>query len=323
MPGSKYKFNPETLKYEPVNRSLLKITGTTFAFIGSVMVLFLFLYLLVFQNFFDTPEEKTLKRENSQLLLQIKTLNHKFDKANQGITELKERDKKIYRALLGGKNIPEEIWDAGYGGSDRYEQFQNLKNAEILIETNKKLDKLQSHINIQKTSYLDVINMAIENEQKNQSIPAIQPISNKDLKRFASGWGMRTHPIYKIPKFHTGIDFTAPKGTEVYATGDGIVEVRRNSGTNGNLVVINHGFGIKTSYAHLNGFNVNKGQKIKRGEILGYVGNTGQSVGDHLHYEVLVKGKQVNPINYFFNDLSIDEFEKLIKMSTLASKSLD
>jgi murein DD-endopeptidase MepM/ murein hydrolase activator NlpD len=323
MPGPKYKFNPKTLIYEPVNNSAKKVIGSIVSFIVSTVAIFVFLYFLVFQNFFDTPEEKMLKRENSQLLLQIKALNQNIDEAYVGINDLKERDKKIYRALLGGQTIPDEIWEAGFGGSDRYEGLSNLKNSEILVETNKKLDKLHSQINIQKQSYNEVINLAVEQELKMRSIPAIQPVSNKDLKRFASGWGMRTHPIYKIPRFHHGIDFTAPKGTDVYATGDGIIESAKKSGTYGNVIVVNHGYGIKTLYAHLDDFNVKKGQKVKRGEVIGFVGNTGQSVGDHLHYEVIVKGKKVNPIHYFFNDLSVEEFEKMIKMSALATKSLD
>jgi len=323
MPGTKFKFNPETLKYEQVKVTLLKIISTFSLFIISFGAIFIFLYLLVFQNFLDTPEEKMLKRENNQLLLQIKAANQTLNDINKNLTNLKDRDKKIYRALLGGQTIPDEIWEVGFGGTEKYEDLFNLKNADILIETNKKLDKIQKQIDVQKQSYDEVITLAVNKEKMLQSIPAIQPIYNKDLTRLASGFGMRIHPIYKIPKFHEGIDFTAPKGTDVYVTGDGIVEEVRTSKTYGKVITVNHGFGLKSRYAHLNDFNVKTSQKVKRGEVIGFVGNTGQSVGDHLHYEVIVKGNKVNPIYYFFNDLSPEGFDKIVKLANLAKKSLD
>ena len=323
MPGSKFKFNPQTLRYERVELTFGKILGRIFIFLSSVGIVFIILYFSVFQFFLDTPQEKMLKRENSQLLLQIKSANLSLDKIKKNLNELKERDQNIYKALLGSEPISDEMWEAGIGGTDKYEKLLNFKDADILIETNKKLDKLQKQINIQKKSYNDVINLALDKEKKLKSIPAIMPIYNKNFDRLATGWGMRIHPIYKIPKFHYGIDFTAPEGTEIYATGDGVIAEVRISQTYGKVVTINHGYGIKTLYAHMSKFNVKVGQKVLRGTVIGYVGNTGQSAGDHVHYEVMVNGNKVNPINYFFNDISPEEYDKMIKISSNAKKSLD
>jgi len=323
MPGTKFKINPETLKYEPTRRPFWKISLYIISFLAGCAIFIILAYVLVIQYFYSTPREKTLQRENSQLQLQLKNMNNQLEDVSKDLNYLKENDNKIYRAIFGSQPIPEEIWKAGFGGSDRYNKLEKLKDAEILVETNKKLEKLQNQIDIQKNSYKQVINLAIEKEKKLRSIPAIQPIANKDLKRFASGWGTRIHPIYKIPKFHFGIDFTANEGTEIYTTGDGLVEEARTSKTYGKVITINHGYGIKTLYAHLSAFNIKKGQKVKRGDIIGYVGNTGLSAGDHLHYEVMVNGKKVNPINYFFNDLTPKEYDMMIKMSAVAKKSLD
>ncbi len=323
MPGIKYKFNPETLKYESIKRTPLKIVSYIFLIIISLLTVSVIAYFLVFQNFFDTPDEKMYKREYSQLLLQYNNLNKEILNLNGELSQLKDRDGKIYRSILGAKPLSDEIWEAGFGGSDKYKNLEQYKDAQILIETNKKLDKLKNQIKIQKQSYSEILGMARENENKMRSIPAIQPIANDDLKRFASGWGPRIHPIYNIEKFHYGIDFTADEGTEVYATGDGKVEDARKSQTYGNVITLSHGHGIKTLYAHLSEFKVKRGQKVKRGEVIGYVGNTGLSAGPHLHYEVMLKGKKVNPINYFFNDLSPDEYNTMIKLSANAKRSLD
>ena len=177
---------------------------------------------------------------------------------------------------------------------------------------------------VQSVSYDELIDLATNKEKMVASIPAIQPISNKDLTRTASGWGYRIHPIYKIRKFHYGMDFTAPTGTEIYSTGDGTIELVKSSRRGyGNKIVVNHGFGYKTLYAHLSGFNVRVGQKVKRGDVIGYVGNTGLSTAPHVHYEVHLNNKKVNPINYYFNDLTANEYDKMIELSTTFGKSFD
>jgi murein DD-endopeptidase MepM/ murein hydrolase activator NlpD len=179
-------------------------------------------------------------------------------------------------------------------------------------------------IYVQSTSYDQLIKLAKNKETMLACIPAIMPISNKDLKRTASGWGWRIHPIYKIRKFHYGMDFTAPTGTDIYSTGDGVVELVESSMRGyGNHIVINHGYGYKTIYAHLNGFNVKQGQQVKRGDIIGFVGNSGMSTAPHLHYEVMRNGEKVNPVNYYFNDLSAEEYERMIEISIKSGQTFD
>ena len=323
MAGTKFKINPETLLYEPIKKPFWKkalFVGLFFACCAIVVVIG---YLLVFQFVYETPREKELKREYSQLHLQLKSLNTQLDSVSYELTGLKEKDNIIYKAILGGQQIPDEIWEAGFGGSEKYKDLEKLKDGEILIKTNEKLEKLNTRVNIQKKSYDQLISLAVDKEKMLQSVPSVRPIADKDLRRIASGWGMRIHPIYKIPKLHEGIDFTAIEGTEVYATGDGVIENARYSKTYGNVITIDHGYGIKSHYAHLSGFNVKKRQKVKRQEVIGFVGNSGQSVGDHLHYEVEVNGKKVNPINYFFNDVSPKDYDLMVKRASSSKQSLD
>ena len=323
MQKGKYKFNPETLKYELVNKGFLQKLKKAGLYTLALIFSFVVFYFLVALNFIDTDEEKRLSRENSQLMLQFKTMSTKMEEVKGELDKLKQKDDNIYRVVFGANPLPEEIREAGFGGSERYKNLENLKDGEILIETNKKLDMLQKQINIQKESYTEIINLAVEKEKKLKCIPAIQPISNKDLTRAASGWGMRIHPIYKIPKFHYGMDFTAPTGTDIYSTGDGYVETVRKSNSYGNMVVINHGYNMKTLYAHMNEFNVKQGQKVKRGDIIGFVGNTGLSTAPHLHYEVHMNDKQVNPINYYFNDLTPAQYDKMIEISKNSKQTFD
>jgi murein DD-endopeptidase MepM/ murein hydrolase activator NlpD len=199
-----------------------------------------------------------------------------------------------------------------------------MENSDLIIKTNQRLDKLSKQLYVQSKSYDEIISMAKNKEKMLSSIPAIMPVSNKDLTRTASGYGWRIHPIYKIRKFHEGMDFTAPTGTEVYATGDGIIEVVKSSKRGyGKRVVIDHGFGYKTRYAHLNEFNVRRGQEVKRGEVIGYVGSSGLSVAPHLHYEVMKGNKNVNPVDYYFNDLTPKQYEKMIFISSNSGQSLD
>jgi murein DD-endopeptidase MepM/ murein hydrolase activator NlpD len=202
---------------------------------------------------------------------------------------------------------------------NRYEMLEGYDNAEIVVNSTQRLDKLTKEVYVQSKSYDEIIEMAKRREEQLSCLPAIQPISNKDLTRTASGWGYRIHPIYKIRKFHYGMDFTAPTGTEVYATADGTVEIVDQSRRGyGNKIVIDHGFGYKTLYGHLNGFNVRKGQKVKRGDVIGFVGSTGLSTAPHLHYEVHLNGNKVNPISYYFNDLTPEEWDRMIQLSMKA-----
>lgn len=323
MARIKYRFNTKTLSYERISlgwkQRTLKIS--TFL-IASLFVGFIF-YVLG-NKLIDSPKEKLLKKENSQLKSQYDLLDKRMDQADDVLADIQRRDDDIYRVIFEAEPIPEEIRNAGFGGVNRYKRLQGEKNSGLFIESSKKLDQITKQLYIQSKSYDDVYNLAISKEKMIASIPAIQPVSNSDLRRMASGYGMRMHPIYKRPKMHTGMDFSAEKGTEIYATGAGkIVQAELSQRGYGNHVVIDHGYGYKTLYAHMSGMNVRIGEYITRGQIIGYVGNTGTSVAPHLHYEVLKDNNKVNPINYYFNDLTPEEYEQMIEFSSQQTQSFD
>lgn len=320
---AKYRFNTKTLSYERIEldwkQRLLRFS--TF-FTASLFVGFL-MYLLAAKTI-DSPKEKLLKKENSQLKSQFELLNHRMDQVNQVMADIQRRDDEIYRIIFETDPIPKEIREAGFGGVNRYKKLNGLQNSDLVIESSKKLDKITKQLYIQSKSYDDVYKMAVSKEKMLASIPAIQPVANKDLKRMASGYGMRMHPIYKRRKFHAGMDFSAERGTEIYATGNGkVVHVERSRRGYGNNIVIDHGYGYKTLYAHMQGFEVRRGQEVKRGQVIGYVGNTGTSVAPHLHYEVIKDGEKVNPVNFYFNDLSPEEYEQMIEFASSQTQSFD
>ena len=240
------------------------------------------------------------------------------------LADMQNSDDNIYRTIFEAEPLNYSVREAGFGGSNRYKELEKMENSKMVLLTAKRLDILTRKVVVQSKSYDDLVKMAVNKEKMLTSIPAIQPIANKDLERTASGWGYRIHPIYKIRKFHYGIDFTAPTGTEIYVTGDGVVEkIDRSQRGYGNSIIINHGYGIKTIYGHMNAFNVKQGQKVKRGDVIGFVGNTGLSTAPHLHYEVERNGEKVNPINYFFNDLTADEYDRMIDISMRPGQSFD
>ncbi len=324
MGKPKYRFNTESLNYDKVRPSLkmrLLILGSYL----SVLLLIAILLNVFYSSVFDNPREKALKRENSLLNNQFEILNQKIGNLENVLNDIEKRDDNIYRTIFNADPIPHSVRDAGFGGVNRYEYLEGYNNSDRIIETAKRLDQLTKAVYVQSKSYDEVIDMAKSRELQLSSLPAIQPISNKDLTRTASGWGYRIHPIYKIRKFHHGMDFTAPTGTEVYATADGTVElVDRSRRGYGNKVVIDHGFGYKTVYAHLEGFNnLRKGQKVKRGDVIAYVGNTGLSTAPHLHYEVHLNAKKINPINYYFEDLTAEEYDRMIILSLRPGQSYD
>jgi hypothetical protein len=319
----KYKFNPDSLSYYKVESSFkqkaLKVSAYFFAFLVNASIGYL-LYSLAF----DSPKEKGLKRQISEMNLNIELFNKQLDNIESVLSDMQQRDDNIYRTIFEAEPLNYSVREAGFGGSNRYKDLEKLENSQMVISTAKRLDIIKGKVVIQSKSYDELMKMAVSKEKMLASIPAIQPIANKDLERTASGWGYRIHPIYKIKKFHYGIDFTAPTGTDVYVTGDGIVaEIESSHRGYGNSVIIDHGFGIKTLYAHLDHFNVKKGQKVKRGDIIGFVGNSGLSTAPHLHYEVLRGGEKVNPINYFFNDLTADEYDRMIELSMQPGQSFD
>ncbi len=323
MSKSKYRFNPESLSYDKVNRTTKDKLYRISKYI-SASILLAIVYYVVFAFFFDSPKEKGLKRQVSELRVNYKLLNNQLGQIETVLDDMKDRDDNIYRTIFEAEPISKSIREAGFGGVDRYRSLEKLNDANIVINTAKRLDKIAKKIYVQSVSYDEIIKMAVNKEAMLAAVPAIQPISNKDLKRTASGWGYRIHPIYKIRKFHYGMDFTAPTGTEIYSTGDGVVKIVDSSHRGyGNKVVIDHGFGYQTLYGHMSAFNVKVGQKVKRGDVIGYVGNTGLSTGPHLHYEVIHNNKKVNPVNYYFNDLTAKEYDEMIEISMNNGQSFD
>ena len=238
--------------------------------------------------------------------------------------ELENRDDNIYRVIFEAEPIPKSIRQAGIGGVDRYANLEGFAESKLLIETAKKLDKLKSEIYVQSKSFDEVFAMARNKEKMLASIPAIQPIRNIDMRRISSYFGYRIDPFYKVKKFHEGLDFSAPKGTPVHVTGDGrVVRVIRSNRGYGNEILVNHGFGYMTRYAHLSAFKVKKGQYVKRGQVIGLVGDTGKSTAPHLHYEVIKNHHPINPIDFFFNDLTPIEYSKMVELSKIPTQSMD
>jgi len=324
MAKSRYRYNPDSLSYDRIKPSFKKRFLIFLSYLSVVSSIAILLNVF-YSSVFDTPREKMLMRENNQLSLQFDILNQKLSNLETILEDIEKRDDNIYRTIFNADPIPSSVRDAGFGGVNRYEDLEGYENSDVIIETAKRLDLLTKAVYVQSKSYDEVVNLARSREDQLSSLPAIQPISNKDLTRTASGWGFRIHPIYKIRKFHYGMDFTAPTGTEVYATADGTIErVQKSRRGYGNLIIVNHGYGYKTLYAHLNDFNKARvGKKVARGDVIAYVGSTGLSTAPHLHYEVHLNGKKVNPVNYYFEDLSAEEFDRMIELSMRPGQSFD
>ncbi len=324
MAKVKYKYNPKTLSYDRITISVRERFLRFLAYFTGSVILAL-LYGAIFTYLFDSPKEKVLKRENAQMRLQYELLSKDLDKVEKVLSHLQETDDNLYRTIFEAEPIASSLREGGIGGVNRYEELEGYSNSSIVIETAMRIDKIKKKTYVQSRSFDELISLASEKEEMLRSIPAIMPISNKDLTRTASGWGYRIHPIYKIRRFHYGMDFTAPTGTEIYSTGDGRVSSIRSSKRGlGNHVIIDHGFGYQTVYAHLNGFNnLRVGQTVKRGDVIGFVGSTGLSTAPHLHYEVHLNGKKVDPANYYFNDLTAEEYERMIELSMRSGQSFD
>ena len=323
MAKVKYYYDTKTLSYKPIRRSKKNKIKRLFYFLLSSSLVGFFMIVIFFQ-LFDSPKEKKLNREINQLITQYNIINEKLNQVELVLDDLQERDDNIYRVIFEADPIPKSIRKAGYGGVNRYQNLNGYKNSELILSTTKKIDQITKQLYIQSKSFDDIIELAKNKSKMLASIPAIQPVANKDLKRMTSGYGYRIHPIYKTRKMHYGMDYSAKVGTEIYATGDGVIsKVKRNKRGYGNYVKINHGFGYETLYAHMSKYIVKKGQKVKRGEVIGYVGNTGISTAPHLHYEVRKDNKKINPINFYFNDLTPDEYEKMLKLASQPNQSFD
>lgn len=323
MPKTKYKFNPESLSFDKIRLGFKAVLMRSLAyFLGSLIIAFV--YYLVFAIFFDSPKEKALLSEIDQLTLQYDIIQREMGNLEKVLGQLQETDDNLYRTIFEAEPIPSTLREAGVGGVNRYKELEGYNSSNIVIETTKRLDRIRKNIYVQSKSFDELIELAQNKEDMLVSIPAIIPISNKDLTRTASGFGLRVHPIYKIIKFHAGMDFTAPSGTEIYVTGNGVVkEVNRSKRGLGNHIIVDHGFGYTSIYAHLEDFNVRAGQKVERGDVIGFVGSTGMSVAPHLHYEIKLNGENVDPVNYYFNDLSPEEYERMIEIASKTGQSFD
>jgi murein DD-endopeptidase MepM/ murein hydrolase activator NlpD len=323
MPRTKYKFNPESLSFDRIRLGIGEIFLRFLAyFIGSVIVAVL--YWIVFAAFFDSPKEKALEREVQQLTIQYDLINREMGDIENVLDDLQKTDDNLYRTIFESEPIPPTLRVGGVGGVNRYNSLEGYKNSNLVIETVNRLDKIRKKVYIQSKSFDDLIALAKNKEEMLRSVPAIIPVSSKDMTRIASGFGLRIHPIYKIIKFHYGMDFTAPAGTDVYATGNGVIASVQSSGRGlGKNIVIDHGFGYSSIYAHLSNFNVRVGQKVQRGDIIGFVGNTGTSIANHLHYEIKLNGTNVDPVNYYFEDLSPSEYERVVEIASKTGQSFD
>ncbi len=322
MAKQQFHFNEETLTFSQHKRTFGDRLRSFLMYLATSLF-FAAIMFFVFSYFFDSPKERMLKRENAELLLQYEIINKQMDDMSGILSQLQERDDNIYRTIFEADPIPSTIRDAGFGGTYRYQDLKEMVASDLIIDTRTRLDILTKKLYVQSNSFDEVVELAKNKEKMLMSIPSIMPVSDKDLKRVASGWGYRIHPIDKVRKFHYGMDFSAATGTEVHSTGNGRIETARYSSTYGNMIIVDHGFNHKSLYAHLSGFNVKKGQKVTRGQIIGFVGNTGRSSGAHLHYEVHVNGKRVNPQNFYFNDLTPEQYDEMIRLSAEFGQSLD
>lgn len=324
MARIKYYYDTETCKYERIKTSTGDIILNTLGIMSLTVAMAVGL-LIAYSSYFESPKELILKNEVTELEFYYENLTKTVEKLQTQLANMEYRDDNIYRVVLGAEPIDKNIREAGVGGLDRYEDIKNknIIHGEVITKLSEMVDNLRRKIYIESKSQDDVVDIAETKEKLFAAIPAIQPISNKQLIALASGFGMRVHPIYKVKKMHTGIDFAATIGTPIYATADGTIDILDVSFSGyGKKIEIDHGFGYRTRYAHMHGFAVRLGQKVKRGDLIGYVGDTGLSTAPHLHYEVFVNGVLANPVHYFFNDLNPAEYEKIIELASVENQSL-
>ncbi|HNW99518.1 MAG TPA: M23 family metallopeptidase [Bacteroidales bacterium] len=316
-----YHFNTKSLTFERVRVSV-KQKVRKYLYSAAVGLVFSVVVMLIAYNLFSSPKEKMLQREIEQYKLQYEMLSERMDKVNAVLTDIEDRDDNIYRVIFEAEPVPNTIRQAAYGGADRYAKLEGYSNSKMLISLTKKLDLLSRRLYVQSKSFDEVLELTKNKTEMMSCIPAIMPIKNGATK-VCSGFGYRLHPIYKTIQFHPGIDILVPRGTPIYATGDGVVQTPTSSLSGyGICAVINHGFGYQTLYGHMSRKLVTEGQKVKRGQLIGYVGSTGMSTAPHLHYEVWKGGKRMNPVNYFYNDLTPEEYQKVIELSSKITQAL-
>ena len=325
MAKTKYYFDSESLSYKPIVKSRTLQVSNFILFILSAIIFGVFsLFILLTSNIISTPKEIIQQRELENLVLQYDLMNLKLKQIENVLENVQERDNNLYRVYFEASPIPQSQRTAGFGGVNRYKDLEGYQNSKIIVDASKRLDVLSKQLVVQSKSLDEIEYLASNKVDLLAAIPSIQPIRNKDLKRIASGYGYRKDPFTKKPRMHWGMDFTAPTGTPIYATGDGIVKRADNRAAGfGKHIRIDHGFGYVSLYAHMSKYKVKRGQKVKRGEIIGYVGNTGRSAGPHLHYEIFKDGKKINPLNFYYGNLSAEEFDILLNLANQENQSLD
>lgn len=325
MSKVKYYYDSETLSYRKIETRKGRKLGLFFlSLLGMLLSGFLLLVIYLNLPFIQTPKEKALKRELANMELQYELLNRKMDQVTTVMDELADRDNNLYRVYFEANPIPEEQRKAGFGGVNRYRHLEGFDNSDLIISSSERLDILTKQIVVQSRSLDEITLLAEEKEKLLEAIPAIQPVNNEDLTRMASGFGYRRDPFTKARKFHWGMDFTAPRGTPVYASGDGVVKRADNRAAGyGKHIRIDHGFGYQSLYAHLYKYNVRRGQKVKRGDLIGFVGSTGRSEAPHLHYEVFKDGERINPINFYYGNLTPEEYAEMLIQAEQENQSLD
>jgi len=320
---TRYIFNQLTQNFEvletPRSKKLWRFVLVFLALLGGAFLLAVLLF-----TFFKSPKEKAQARELEYMKLQYEILNDRLDDMEVLMTDMEQRDNNLYRVMFEADPIPSSVRRSGFSDADRYEGMYGYANSGLVVSAARKLDVIASQLYHQSVSYDTLFSLARNKSDMLAHIPGIFPLKETELKYISSFFGYRPDPIYKISKFHSGIDFSAALGTEAYATGDGVVfDVERNEWGYGNMVTIDHGFGYKTRYAHLQKTLVREGQKVKRGQCIGLIGNTGKTTGVHLHYEVLKNDVQVDPINFFYNDLTPEQYNQILEQSTLPTQTMD
>jgi hypothetical protein len=317
-----YRYNPQTLTYDRIYPSRKDKILTIFRHLASGIVVGI-VGLIAVVCFLGTPWGLAKEKEDELIRAQYEVLSKRMDEATKVIGDIQQRDDNLYRAIFHADPIPSSIRNSGVGGIGRYDYLMELTSPDLIIQTTKKMDYIAKQIYIQSNSFDDVLSMAKTQKDRLKHIPSIQPISDKYLKQMASGYGTRIDPIYGTARFHSGMDFASNIGTPVYVTGDGTVTMADWKQGYGKCIIVDHGYGFETLYAHLSEYKVKTGQKVVRGEQIGEVGNTGKSTGSHLHYEVHVKGQPDNPAKYYFMDLSPEEYDKVLQIAANHGQVMD
>ncbi len=325
MKKVKYYYDPESLAYRKiVKRKRTKVAHVALFLLSSALFGLLAFIILLNTPFFETPKDRLLAREIENLRLRYDLLNRKMDQVDEVVAAIEDRDNNLYRTYFNAAPIPEEQRRAGFGGVNRYRELEGFDNSELVINTTKRVDVLSKQLAIQSRSLDEIVKLAKEKSKLLSAIPAIQPVQNEKLRAVASGFGYRSDPFTKVTKFHQGMDFSARSGTPIFATGDGVVAKADNTASGyGNHIVIKHGYGYETLYGHLSKYKVRRGQRVKRGDVIGYVGSTGRSEAPHLHYEVHKNGKVVNPLNFYYGNISAAEYVAIAKLANQENQSLD